>query len=46
MQNVTDESILIVRGVGGKELLKNELENKQANITYQIPINFMMLAFL
>ena len=34
MQNVTDESILIVRGVGGKELLKNELEKKQANIAY------------
>jgi len=34
IQNVTDESILIVRGVGGKELLKNELEKKQANITY------------
>ena len=34
MQNVADESILIVRGVGGKELLKKELEKKQANIFY------------
>ena len=25
---------MIVRGVGGKELLKNELEKKQANIAY------------
>jgi len=34
MQNVTDESILIVRGIGGKELLKNELAEKQANVNY------------
>jgi uroporphyrinogen-III synthase len=34
LQQVKDKNIVIVRGDGGREHLKNTLENKQANVIY------------
>ena len=34
LQNITQEPILIIRGEGGKELLRNELEKQGAKVDY------------